>query len=41
MRRRLKDGGEIDTLTRRTAPIYPQKDSWYLILLEAESTPGP
>jgi hypothetical protein len=25
----------------RTARFYPQEDSWYSFLLEAESTPGP
>jgi hypothetical protein len=30
----LTDGGKIAT-------FYPQEDSWYSFLLEAESTPGP
>jgi hypothetical protein len=25
----------------RASRTYPQEDSWYSILLEAESTPGP
>jgi hypothetical protein len=37
---RLTDGGEVVSLTRRP-PLYPQEDSWYSFLLEAESTPGP
>jgi hypothetical protein len=37
---RLTDGGEVVSLTRRP-PSTPQKDSWYLFLLEAESIPGP
>jgi hypothetical protein len=36
----LKDGGEVVSLTRRL-PFTPQEDSWYSILLEAESIPGP
>jgi hypothetical protein len=38
---RLTDGGEVVSLTRRLATLYPQAGSWYLILLKAESTPGP
>jgi hypothetical protein len=37
---RLADGGEIIGLMRRPH-FYPQEDSWYSFLLEAESTPGP
>jgi hypothetical protein len=37
---RLTDGGEVVSLTR-LPPFTPQKDSWYLFVLEAESTPGP
>jgi hypothetical protein len=37
----LTDGGEVVSLTRRQAALYPQEDSWYPFLLEAESTPGP
>jgi hypothetical protein len=36
---RLTDGGEVVNITRRH-PL-PQGESWYLFLLEAESTPGP
>jgi hypothetical protein len=32
--------GEFVSLTPRP-PFYPQKDSWYSFLLEAESGPGP
>jgi hypothetical protein len=38
---RLTDGGEVVSPTRRPPSIYPQEDSWYSFLLEAESTPGP
>jgi hypothetical protein len=38
---RLTDGGEVVSLTRRPAVLYPQEDSWYSFVLEAESTPGP
>jgi hypothetical protein len=37
---RLTDGGKVVSLTRRP-PFIPQEDSWYSVLLEAESTPGP
>jgi hypothetical protein len=37
----LTDGSEVVSLTCRTAAFYPQEDSWYSFLLEAESTPGP
>jgi hypothetical protein len=33
---RLADGGEVVSRA-----LYPQEDSWYSFLLEAESTPGP
>jgi hypothetical protein len=33
------DGGEVISLTRRPADLYPQEDTWYSFLLEAESTP--
>jgi hypothetical protein len=36
---RLTDGGEVVSLTLDA--FYPQEDSWYSFLLEAESTPGP
>jgi hypothetical protein len=38
---RLTDGGEIVSLTRQPAALYPQEDSWYSFLLEAESAQGP
>jgi hypothetical protein len=37
---RLTDGGEVVSLTRLSTALYPQEDSWYSVLLEAESTPG-
>jgi hypothetical protein len=37
---RLTDGGKVVSLTRRP-PFTPQEDSWYSLLLEAESTPEP
>jgi hypothetical protein len=37
---RLTDGGEVVSLTRRPAALYPQEDSWYSFLLEAESPQG-
>jgi hypothetical protein len=37
----LTDGDEVVSLTRRPASLYPQEDSWYSFLLEAETTPGP
>jgi hypothetical protein len=37
---RLTDGGTVASLTRRP-PFTPREDSWYSLLLEAESTPGP
>jgi hypothetical protein len=37
---RLTDGGEV-SLTRQPASLYPQEDSWYSFVLEAESTPRP
>jgi hypothetical protein len=36
---RLTDGGEVVSLTRRQAALYPHEDSWYAFRLEAESTP--
>jgi hypothetical protein len=33
------DGGKVVRFTPR--PLLPQEDSWYSLLLEAESTPGP
>jgi hypothetical protein len=36
----LTDGGMVVSLTRRP-PFTPQEDSWYSLLLEAESTSGP
>jgi hypothetical protein len=33
----LIDGGEVVNLTHRTAVLHSQEDSWYSILLEAES----
>jgi hypothetical protein len=38
---RLTDGGEVVSLTRRPAALYPHEDSWYSFLLEAESTAWP
>jgi hypothetical protein len=38
---RLVDGGEFVSLTRRSAALYPQEDSWHSLLLEVESTPRP
>jgi hypothetical protein len=37
---RPTDGGEVISPTRQP-PFTPQEDSWYSLLLEAESTPGP
>jgi hypothetical protein len=37
----LTDGGEVVSLMRRPAALYPQEDSWYSFLIEADSTPGP
>jgi hypothetical protein len=36
----VTDGGEVVSLTSRP-PFTPQEDSWYSLLLEAESTPEP
>jgi hypothetical protein len=36
----LTDGGKVVSLMR-WAYLYPQEDSWYSFMLEAESTPGP
>jgi hypothetical protein len=36
----LTDSGEVVSFMFRL-PSYPQEDSWYSFLLEAESTPGP
>jgi hypothetical protein len=36
---RLTDGGEVVSLTRWPAALYPQKDSWYSFLVEAELIP--
>jgi hypothetical protein len=38
---RLTDGGNVVSLTHGRAALYPQEDSWYPFLLEAELTPGP
>jgi hypothetical protein len=35
---RLTNGGEVVGFRRRLAALYPQEDSWYSFLLEAEST---
>ena len=35
-----QDGGKVVSLTHRP-PLPPRKYTWYLFLLEAESTPGP
>jgi hypothetical protein len=35
---RLTDSSEVVSLTHRP-PFTPQEDSWYSLLLEAESTP--
>jgi hypothetical protein len=32
----LTDGGELVSLKQRQAALYPQEDSWYTFLLEAE-----
>jgi hypothetical protein len=37
---RLTDGDKVVS-PYAPAAFYPQKDSWYSFLLEAESTPGP
>jgi hypothetical protein len=37
---RLIDGGEVISLNA-PAVLYPQEDSWYSLLLQTESTPGP
>jgi hypothetical protein len=37
----LTDGGEVVSLTRRMRFTSAQEVSWYLFLLESESTPGP
>jgi hypothetical protein len=34
---RLKNDGEVVSLTRRPAALYPQQHSWYSFLLETES----
>jgi hypothetical protein len=31
----------LTTVTSRQAALYPQENSWYSFLLEAETTPGP
>jgi hypothetical protein len=36
----LTDGSEIVSLMLWPVNLYPQKDSWYSFLLEAELTPG-
>jgi hypothetical protein len=36
---RLTDGGKVVSPTRRPL-FYPQENSWYSFLLEAESTPS-
>jgi hypothetical protein len=36
---RFTDGGKVVSPTRRPL-FYPQEDSWYSFLLEAESAPG-
>jgi hypothetical protein len=38
---RLTDGDEVVSLKRQPAALYPQEDSWYTFLLEAELTSGP
>jgi hypothetical protein len=37
---RLTHGGEAASLKRQPTALYPQEDSWYSFLSEAESTPG-
>jgi hypothetical protein len=37
----LIDGGQVVSLTHQQAALYPQDDTWYSFLSEAESTPGP
>ena len=39
-RQSSQEGGKFVSLTQRP-PLPPRKDSWYLFLLEAKSTPGP
>jgi hypothetical protein len=39
-RQKITDGGEVVSLTRRPL-LTSQEDSWYSLLLEVESTPGP
>jgi hypothetical protein len=38
---RLTDGGEDVSLTHRLVTLYPPGDSWYSLLFEAKSAPGP
>jgi hypothetical protein len=38
---RLTDSGEVVSLLRRSSALYPQDDSWYSLLLEAESNQRP
>jgi hypothetical protein len=38
--RTAQDGGKVVSITHRP-PLPPRKCSWYSLLLEAESTPGP
>jgi len=35
-----QNGGKVVSLTHRP-PLSPGNNTWYLFLLEAESTPGP
>jgi hypothetical protein len=35
----LTDGGEVASLTRRQAALYPQEDFWYSFLLESKDRP--
>jgi hypothetical protein len=37
---RFPDGGGVVSFTRRPVALYPQEDSWYSFLLEAESAGG-
>jgi hypothetical protein len=37
---RFTDRGEVVSLTRQQAALYPQEDSWYSFMIEAAFTPG-
>ena len=40
-RQSAHEGGDVSSTHRPPLPPHPRKYSWYLFLLEAESTPGP